>query len=210
MSGCTGSKPSDPSTGKSAASPVKKAAVQPCTPAQDPVLTNVSGPKDMGCGGYAWKIWFDLPKPAAADGWVIQEITVVYDIKDNTGKTINNESVHYWEAWQVKKGKSGTVWQDEKLDDNDDAYTESSRKNTKGSSIVTGKAKFYEGDLPGDFKTNNPDTQAGILHATTKKPSFWDGTGTDHNITATWDCTGADSPSTISAQAGATKVPTTK
>jgi hypothetical protein len=51
------------------------------------------------------------------------------------------------------------------------------RELTKGEITYVGKAKFFEGPLPPDFKKNNPDTIAGILDSTTKKPDSWDGVG---------------------------------
>jgi hypothetical protein len=174
---------------------------------QDPKITTVSGPKDPGCGGFDWKVWFDLPEAAGKDGWVVQEITATFDAKNADGTPNFQKTYHYWEAWEVKSGKKATVWQDEKKDDNDDQYFSSSRPNTKGTTTYVGTAKFIEGPLPPDFKTNNPDTIAGILHSTTKKPDFWDGTGTRHNINSAWDCTDGKSISNVSGMAGDTKVP---
>src|SRR5271166_1042333 len=106
-----------------------------------------------------------------------------------------------WKVWYSMASASGaagwvgkkvTVWQDKGLDDNDDLYyCAPAAKKTKGENKLLGVVKFYEGPLPADFKTNNPSTIAGILHSTTTKPPFWDGTGTTHNITATWDDTGS-------------------
>jgi len=200
LTGC--SKPQDPKSDKDATSPAVKKPVTHCTAAQNPKIANVDGPKDLGCGGFAWKVWFDLDKPAEADGWMIQEITDVREIKDDKGDIVDRETVHFWEAWEVKKGKTGTVWQDQNLDDNDDAYNESSHPKTKGTIVTTGTVKFFEGPLPADFKTNNPDTMAGILHSTTKKPDCWDGTGTTHNISSTWDCTKRPATSDVTAKRG--------
>ena len=43
--------------------------------------------------------------------------------------------------------------------------------------------------LPATFIKQNPDTRAEDLPSTTKEPDFWDGSGTTHNLTVTWDCT---------------------
>jgi hypothetical protein len=181
-------------------------------PSQDPNITTVpdGGPTDLGCGGSDWSVWFDLPQPAGEDGWVIQEVTYTYDVKNPDGSTNTRKSYHFWEAWEVKKGKKVTIWQDQGLDDNDDRYTDPVRPGTKGEAITVGKAKFFEGPLPPDFKQNNPDTLAGILHSTTQKPDFWDGTGTDHNTTITWDCTGDPETSHMSAKAGSQSLTGTK
>jgi hypothetical protein len=155
-------------------------------------------------------VWFDVPNEAGQDGWVIQELTATFDVKNADGSTAYSKTYHYWEAWPIKKGKKVTDWQDQKLDDNDDQYYSPSRPNTKGTITYTGTAKFYEGPLPADFKANNPDTIAGILPSTTTKPPNWDGSGTTHNIQSSWDCTGGKSTSSVSGQAGATAVPGTK
>jgi hypothetical protein len=117
----------------------------------------VSGPKDLGCGGFDWKVWFDVPNAAGKDGWVIQEITASFDVLNPDGSTNFKKTYHYWEAWEVKVGKKVTVWQDQSLDNNDDQYFSSSRPGTKGTIKYVGKAKFFEGPLPADFKKNNPD-----------------------------------------------------
>ena len=180
--------------------------------AQDPNITTVpnGGPKDLGCGGFDWKVWFDIPEAAGKDGWVIQEVTATFDAKNADDSPNFKKTYHYWEAWEVKSGKKVTVWQDQNLDDNDDQYFSSSRPNTKGTITYVGKAKFYEGPLPPDFKKNNPDTIAGILHSTTKEPDFWDESGTTHNISSTWDCTTTPESSSVSGQAGSTNVTGTK
>jgi len=42
----------------------------------------------------------------------------------------------------------------------------------KGDFSAWGRAKFYEGPLPPDFKDHNPDTVAGTLPSSTTKPDF--------------------------------------
>ena len=175
-----------------------------CTrPSQDPTIDTISGPQDLNCGGYTWQSWWELPQPAGNDGWVIQEVLYTKHVEDASGATIEEETVHYWEAWPVDKGKTISQYQDTgALPAYDDWYGGSPRNNTKGTIVMTGTAKFYEGTLPPDFVPNNPDTYAFDLPATTTEPDFWDGTGTTHNILATWDCTGGNNESTVTAQAG--------
>ena len=123
------------------------------------------------------------------------------------GPGASTKTYHFWEAWEVEAGKKVTVWQDKGLDKNDDEYyVPPAHTKKKGSNKVVGAVKFYEGALPADFKKNNPSTLAGILHSTTTQPPFWDGSGTAHNITATWDDTGAAKVSDVEAQAGATRL----
>jgi hypothetical protein len=165
-------------------------------------IKTVNGPKDLGRGGYDWKVWLNLDSPAAEAGWVIQEVVASF-------KTVGSidRSYHFWEAWEVDKGKTGTVWQEKGLDDNDDQYYAApAAANSKGANKLLGKAKFYEGALPADFKKNNPSTIAGILHSTTSKPAFWDDAGLRHDIEATWDDTGGKGESNVVAWAGGTKL----
>ena len=169
-------------------------------------ITNVSGPKDLGRGGFEWKVWFSIGSPAGADGWVIQEVMINRTIVDAKGIT-TTKNYHYWEAWELKKGKTVTVWQDGALDDNDDMYHEpNGPTGSKGTIEARGKVKFYEGALPADFKTNNPSTLAGILHSTTTKPTFWDGSGTTHDLTSTWDDTVSPPTHSVIGVAGGTKL----
>lgn len=184
--------------------------LEKCPKCQDPNITTVKGPKDLGCGGFDWKVWFDIPEAAKEDGWVIQEVLATFDAKNPDGTDNFKKTYHYWEAWELKKGKKVTIWQDQALDDNDDQYFTGSRPGTKGTITYQGIAKFREGPLPADFKKNNPDTIAGILDSTTKKPDFWDGTGTTHNIATTWDCSVAPESSSVTGQAGNKEVPGTK
>lgn len=165
-------------------------------------ITTVAGPKDLGSGGFRWSVWFGIGAPAGAAGWVVQEINATLD-----GPGASTKSFHFWEAWEVEAGKKVTVWQDKGLDSNDDEYyVAPATTKKKGTNKVVGAVKFYEGPLPADFKKNNPSTLAGILHSTTTQPGFWDGSGTAHNITATWDDTGAAKVSNVEAQAGATRL----
>jgi len=179
-------------------------AAAPARTSQTVSITNVSGPKDLGRGGFDWKVWFNIGTAAGTDGWVIQEINASFKTEGAGGST---RSYHFWEAWQLKKGKTQTIYQDESLDDNDDQYYSApAATGSKGSNKVVGNVKFYEGALPADFKTNNPSTVAGILNSTTTKPDFWDGSGTDHSITATWDDTASPSKHTVKAVMGSTNL----
>ena len=193
-----GGKPSAPTSGSCAPCDCCKKCPCASKKSQTPVVTPVAAPTDLNCGGNQWKVWFNLPEKTCNGGWIIQEINYTIDRKRKNGTTLQNKVYHYWEAWEVEKCKKATVWQDKGLDDNDDSYTDSPSPGSKGTYTTVGKVKFYEGSLPPDFKTNNPLTLAGILHSTTTKPAFWDGTGATHNLTSTWDCTdGASHPSTI-------------
>jgi len=95
-------------------------------------------------------------------------------------------SFHFWEAFYVLAGATSAVYAPF-----DDSYAEvSHQSNTADTVVATGKAKFYEGTLPDDFTRCNMDTLAGTRRATVNQPTtFWDGTGTEHDLTVHWDCT---------------------
>lgn len=71
----------------------------------------------------------------------------------------------------------------------DDSYSNRTRPSSTDVDTFIGKAKFYEGTLPADFIRENRDTLAEARRSTTTQPPFWDGAGTDHNLTVAWDCT---------------------
>jgi hypothetical protein len=105
----------------------------------------------------------------------------------------------YWEAWPINAGQSVTTYAEENNDVEDDTYgSVSEADNSKGSLTIAGRAEFYEGaTLPADMKPTNT-APAWILPFTRKNPNVAGGTGAiDHNLTVTWDCTGADKSSTI-------------
>lgn len=161
-------------------------------------ISTVSGPKDTGRGGFEWKVWFTLGAAAANAGWVVQEVSVTKS---------SGASYHFWEAWEVEKGKKVTVWQDKGLDDNDDLYYMPPQPaGTKGTIVGKGVVKFYEGPLPADFVQNNASTLAGVLHSTTSRPSFWDGSGTAHDITSVWDDTVTPPTHRVDATAGGSRL----
>ena len=72
----------------------------------------------------------------------------------------------------------------------DDTYQDIGHdSNTADKVIVTGKAKFYTGTLPDDFTRCNMNTLANTRRATVNQPSFWNETGTEHDLTISWNCT---------------------
>lgn len=154
---------------------------------QTVTVTPVGPANDLGRGGFEWNVWFSIPAAAGKDGWVIQEVTADAKFTEKDGSK-KSEQYHFWEAWELKQGKTTTIYQDQGLDTNDDSYyTPARAAGSKGYDKTWGKVKFYEGPLPSDFKTNNPKTVAGILNSSTSSPWYWDGSGTDHNLMVTWD-----------------------
>ena len=165
--------------------------------AQNPsIRTLYGGPADLGCGGVEWLVEFQLPRPAEADGWVIQQVTRSYDIRKPDGSVadprLNAPKAPFWEAWPVKKGATRTANRYDATDDGrtyDDSFDQPPRPALKGEFKVVAVVKFYEVALPSTFVKHNPLTRAVDLPSTTTRPDFWDGTGTARNLTVTWDCT---------------------
>jgi hypothetical protein len=162
---------------------------------QDPKINTTFGPADNGCGEVVWEVEFELPRPAQADGWIIQSVSRFYDIKDAQGHVyqpaLQGQHPTFWEAWLVQSGKRHTFTR-YKLQPNgrtfDESFDQPNRGLYKGEWRVRARAKFFQVALPSDFRQNNPDTPAGGLFSTTRRPPFWDDTGTPHNLTATWNC----------------------
>ena len=169
---------------------------------QNPAINTLySGPKDLGCGGIEWLVEFKLPKKAEGDGWIIQQIQRSYDIRKRDNSVadphLNAPKPLYWEAWPVRKGAVLTTNRFDATDDGrtyDDTFDQPTRPNLKGTFKVVALVKFYEVTLPADFIKQNPNTRAEDLHSTTTKPPFWDDTGTVHNLSTSWDCTGVPNP----------------
>jgi len=160
------------------------------------INTLYGGPTDDGCGGVTWMVEFELPKKAENDGWIIQRVDRRYDIRNADGTvwkpTLNAPKTTYWEAWPVKKGDTKTSTRYDATADGktyDDVFDQPIRTGTKGEFQVTALVRFYEVTLPADFIKQNPNTRAEDLRSTTTRPSFWDATGTTHNLTISWDCT---------------------
>jgi len=98
----------------------------------------------------------------------------------------------FWEAWAVQKGSIYTQTRFNIQPDKrtyDDVFDQPNRGLYKGTFKVEALAKFFQVELPNDFRQNNPATPAKTLHSTTTKPPFWDDTGTGRTLIVTWDCT---------------------
>ena len=149
------------------------------------------GEPEIGfCGHFKWKIRWYLDKAAAADGWVIQRVTIDYKIKTCSGKEIKRfeEWTKFYEAWPIKKGESVTPYEDY-----DDLYLGMPDWSDKihGYMDVRGIAVFCEDfTLPDCFKVDK-QSPAGRLPMTKTLPR-----GTlknfknkvHHNVKAEWDC----------------------
>ena len=177
-------------------------------PSQNPLIkTLYGGPKDLGCGQMVWMVAFELGRKAGNAGWIIQQVTRSYDIRNPDGSIwdakLNSPKVNYWEAWPVTKGEIITANRFDPTDEGvtyDDSFDQPKRPNTKGEFKVVALAKFYEVALPSTFIKQNLLTRAEDLPSTTERPDFWDGTGTVHNLTVVWDCTSSDLKRTPSSR----------
>ncbi len=172
--------------------PVPGVMAVPVATQNPKINTLYGGPADKGCGEVEWLVEFELPRKAGRDGWIVQRITRSYDIRNADGTVadpkLNAPKAPFWEAWPVKKGEVKTANRYDPTDDGRtyyDGFDQPRRSNLKVIALV----KFFEVDLPATFIKQNPDTRAEDLPSTTVRPDFWDGTGTTHNFTVTWDCT---------------------
>jgi hypothetical protein len=141
--------------------------------AQNPTVTSVANPEYRGQGEYEWKVRFGLPKPADEDGAIVQEIRAWAGPR--------RQSIHFWEAWPVKKGQTAPT---SVAADHDDAYGWD-KSGPTGKHDVEGTARFYEEDVE-EHGFNTRHRYAGELPATDTKPGFWDNTGTEHDLGLTW------------------------
>lgn len=183
--------------------PVPAATTAPATP---PKLTKseVSAPAARDCGGWNWVIQWKLDKPTTVGGWVVQRVDAARDVKDAKGKAVpvtngwNPKWTPYWEGWEINANQSVTTYA-ETGDLEDDTYAGTAGgASTKGTFTMRGRAEFYEGaKLPKSMKPTNK-APAWILPFTKTDPKLKGGTGAiSHDLTAKWDCTGADTTTTI-------------
>lgn len=143
----------------------------------------VAGPDRPGCGGYHREIEWRLKKPASADGWVVQKMTVTFNIlrcDDTQDPTMPSRT--FWEAWPVARGNTFS-------NPRTDTWNVPRMPNRKGSWSARGEARFYPGvGLPGDFVQFNPNTYAGTLHSSTTEPPFWSGRMVVRRVEVEFDC----------------------
>lgn len=153
-------------------------------------VVNVEGPKKMSCGGFLWKVKFELDAKAPAKGFIVQKIHINADVKNCDGTPKYKLDKTYWEAWSVDSGS--TTCKPTGAGGFNDQYSGPSWPKTRGTIKFEGKVAFFAmPSLPPSFKPGNPP-EAGILPSDTAKPAFWtpaaEGGATDHSLTITWDC----------------------
>jgi hypothetical protein len=156
--------------------------------------TNLRGPTPSPHGAYNWVIQWQLSDVSPAGGWIVQRVNMDGDIADGDDNPIATRwdpFVPYWEAWKVNAGQSITVFADgtQASDAEDDTFANSGYgPNTRGQTLQTGSAEYYEGlTLPGAFQVI-PGHPAGILLTTTSDPGLSGGSGAiPHSLGAKWD-----------------------
>jgi hypothetical protein len=162
-------------------------------------IETVSGPDKEPCGGFNWRVKFNLNEASTKGGWIVQKITYDQNVIKCPSTEFINKKITYWEAWEVEAGAKGDK---ERLAGKftfDDQYSSPNFPDTKGSTFITGEVKFFEGAaLPASFKKGNKDTYAGDLPATTEEPAFWSSANTaSHNLSHIWNCCVANSISVL-------------
>lgn len=155
-------------------------------------ITTLTGPSQTQCGGFNWKVAFDLDEPSPKGGYIVQEVDVNLDRKNCDGTPhVSNYKTHFFEAWKVNPGQDVSIYREVNPLDYDDKYQSPDLPNTKGAIIVNSKLKFFEdATLPPDMIPNNkPATPAGILPSSTGTPPFWDPSeAANHNLSISWNC----------------------
>jgi hypothetical protein len=160
---------------------------RPMTPSQDPNIDTVTPIIIHDCGNALWPVKYTLPNPAATSGWIIQHVVLDRrELKADGKDRVDPMHDEYWEAFfpRIEQGgrQSGSAASDDQF------ISYSTERGTSGKTTWVGKLKFYEGTLPNNFERYNRPP-AGSLPMTRSRPKWWDDTGTDHNLTAKWDCT---------------------
>jgi RHS repeat-associated protein len=161
-------------------------------------MQTIDGPSDVvpwwkggirrcrGCGDFWWKVRFTTDG-SEITGYLIQEVSVVYQVKTCAGAIPSGYPVNmtFYEAYEIKDGGDAEdIWWD----------AEGPRCCTKGIKTVGAKiAFFWIGTLPSTFVPNNPlcPTDA---PCTTTRPWFfgltrpWISNYINRTMTKWWKC----------------------
>jgi RHS repeat-associated protein len=117
-------------------------------------------------------------------GYVVQYLQFEENVRNDDGSpwTPTDPWTPFWEAFRID-GQNSI---------NSDTYlTDNYSQTTSGSFKVIGKVDFYQDsqftstNSPSTWSTNNPKT--GGLPSINTQPSWWTGTGFNHNLTMTWE-----------------------
>jgi RHS repeat-associated protein len=145
----------------------------------------------------AGKFIVDWSVDETMSGWVVQHVQwdfsgIFNDSDDSLYSSSTPPTPSYWEAWRVNQGsvmyEAGDLFQ-----------TQSFPQSTHGMATISGKVDFYSDEVftgshvHGDWG-NSPGSwdqwsipEAGSLHARLTEPSWWSGSGFNHNLTVSWE-----------------------
>lgn len=147
----------------------------------DPLIRTVRGPTLHDHGGYEWYVTFQLPHPAEADGFLIQELWQ---------ESSAGGSEHFWECWRIRGGEREPG---DRTDGYDDRYRNlnvpGAAQPATGWKRHVGVIRFYPGPLPREFGTEG----SANFYLTWTQPAGWNGGGTRHDCYSEWNtATGAN------------------
>lgn len=164
----------------------------------------VSGPNETDCGGFDFRVRFELEDARPNAGWLIQRL----DVERNTfecNDTLRPGAPHsfaitFYEAWRVPANQTAVVNPPPFVGAPfNDIYTVPDEGTSYGTTEATGTIRFFENvTLPAHFVPNNPNTFAGVLPSSRQQPAFWNTVSDedDHDAENEWDC--CDTPRTRS------------
>jgi hypothetical protein len=180
---------------------------------QDPTIANIScALRTIDSAGFKWEVGFILPKAAAFDGWVVQDITK-HVIADLDGQPQARTSIRWWElVGFFKKGNTRSMGFNDK-NAPDDTYQGGPAFGDQTNcarqvQLIIARARFYpltqnvftikksdgSGGSPFDADPNS-GVPSGFAPSTRIHPSSWkpplagyqDGCGTDHHFFYAYD-----------------------
>ena len=107
-------------------------------------IETVSGPDKEPCGGFIWKVKFNLNNASVKGGWVVQK--VIYDqlVINCPNLPFINIKKTYYEAWRVSPGALGDSERLSGKFNFDDQFSSKNFPDTKGKTSITGVVKFFE------------------------------------------------------------------
>jgi hypothetical protein len=163
-------------------------------------MTVVKAPTQTGdCGGAESIVRWSVP--AKARGWIVQHVTIKYDVKncDDTPTLVGTDE--YWEAWQVAGGTvyAGFMNAAGTNLSGGDKFKIADRPGSWGRITITGYALFWK-----DYNLQSPPWalpgQAGhnihVIHSNEPSldppgPVGWsDQRGLGHTLKSSWYCCG--------------------
>jgi Domain of unknown function (DUF4157) len=146
-------------------------------------VSSAGSPVDGPCGKFERSFTFTLDNPAAADGYLIQQIDR-YDNEVNcpsTGACPAKPTATFWEAFLVRKGKTTFYRQGIGFTDRSG---HGSRPNKSGARYAFGEIRFFPIAVTGDLGKNKvaglwkPGNAGGVtfsgnLPSVDKQPAWW-------------------------------------